>query len=231
VLFPVFSCLCPSGMLSALGALGDSPLLLTAVGSLLTSSFCFSFAIFLSSLLELQTLSRGCRCPSNFLCPPPAAMENFPEHRPVHAVHIPSGGQHPCSHVQPGDGVAVVPGGWLGPARQCCTACRKGAPSARPARSRVPTRTATFTSCLVLMFLSFPLASLGYVMTGKEMLLRSGQGASRSPFPLFSGHWGGGEVLSWCSPESQLWFGCDSSWCPVNLCCAQALLEMVLGSD
>lgn len=35
-------------LLVALGALGDSPLLLTTVDFLLVGSFCFSFAVFLS---------------------------------------------------------------------------------------------------------------------------------------------------------------------------------------
>lgn len=41
---------------------------------------------------------------------------------------------------------------------------------------------------------------MAYVMKGKEILLRRGQGASKSPFPLFLGHWvvGKGEVR--CSP-------------------------------
>lgn len=52
----------------------------------------------------------------------------------------------------------------------------------------------------VLLFFSFPLASMAYVMMGKEILFRRGQGASKSPFPLFSGHWAAGKGEMRCSP-------------------------------
>lgn len=52
----------------------------------------------------------------------------------------------------------------------------------------------------VLLFLSFPLASAAYVMKGKEIMLRRGQGASKSPFSLFLGHWVAGKEERRCSP-------------------------------
>lgn len=116
--------------------------------------------------------------------------------------------------------------GWLGSARQCSVACRKDDPCARPAqRGGIYVYSQLYLLLIsVLLFLSFLLASMAYVMKGKEMLLRRGQGASKSPFPLFSGHWvaGKGEIKCFLSV---LRVGC--SWCPVNLCCAQGLLGMV----
>lgn len=50
-------------LLVTFGALGDSPLLFTTVNFLLVGSFCFLFAVFLSSSLALQTLSQGHGCP------------------------------------------------------------------------------------------------------------------------------------------------------------------------
>lgn len=104
-------------LLVALGALGDTPLLITTLDFLLVGSFCFSLSVFLSCSLALQTLSQGHRCPrthSNLSCSPPAAMEKLPEHRPVPAVHSPSSSQCLCNRIQPGGkGGAGVARWWV----------------------------------------------------------------------------------------------------------------------
>ena len=103
--------------------------------------------------------------------------------------------------------------GWLGPARQCYVAWRKDDPCAQPAQ-----RGGTYVYgqrylllVSVLLFLSFLLASVADVMKGKEILLRRGQGASKSPFPLFSGHWVVGKGETRCSSGVPLRAGSGSN--------------------
>lgn len=52
----------------------------------------------------------------------------------------------------------------------------------------------------VKLFLSFLVVSMTYENKGKEILLRKGQGASRSHSSFFSGDWIAGEGETRCSP-------------------------------
>lgn len=52
----------------------------------------------------------------------------------------------------------------------------------------------------VQLVLSFLVVSMTYAKKGKEILLRRGQGASRSYSSFFSGHWIAGEGETKCSP-------------------------------